>query len=55
MNLASISLITFVCFTGFEFTEAWLSRAPSTFRHGVYFALAVILVLVSPFMLFEKK
>lgn len=46
----------YVClFYGFEFFDAWLSHASSTFFHGVYFLLALILVFVFPFLLFEKK
>jgi hypothetical protein len=55
MNLAAVSLILFICFTGFEFVKAWISHAPSSSRHGVYFALAVILTLVSLSMFFEKR
>lgn len=54
-SLAGLSLVTFVCFTGFEFVQSELRHAPSRVRHGIYFALALILVLASPFIFTKKK
>lgn len=55
MNLAAVGLISFICFTGFEFVKAWISHAPNTSWHGVYFVLAVILTLASRSIFFEKR
>jgi hypothetical protein len=50
----TISLAALAGFTGFELIESWLRHAPSTFRHGVYFALALIMVIASAFILIER-
>ena len=54
-NLATISVLSFACVKGFEFLKAWLTHSPSTFRDGVYFALALLVVVASPFILFERN
>jgi hypothetical protein len=54
-SLSTISLIALVCFTGFEFIEAWLRHASGTFRHGIFFICALIVVLISLLAFTEKK
>lgn len=48
-------VVWLVCWSGFDFIRAWRRHSPYTVGEGIFFALAIVLMLITPFELKDRS
>ncbi len=48
-------VVWLVCWSGFDFVRAWRRHSPYTIGEGIFFALAIVLMLILPFELKDQN
>lgn len=48
-------VVWLVCWSGFDFIRAWRRHSPYTVGEGIFFALAIVLILITPFELKHRS
>lgn len=56
ISITDAAIVIFlVCWSGFDFIRAWRRHSPYTVGEGIFFALAIVLMLITPFELKHRS